>query len=143
MLKLYHGTTSVCAVKVRLVLAEKRLEWESELLNLQRGEQMRPEYLALNPNGVVPTLVHDGNAVIESAVLRLRPSTLGSLTYGFLYIGNSSRRALSCAIYRSLRTKRLRKSTRPSLIRNMLAWPSPSNGIFPSWSGYCASGPTR
>lgn len=69
MLKLYHGTTSVCAIKVRLVLAEKGLEWDSELLNLQRGDQHRPEYLELNPNGVVPTLVHDGNVVIESSVI--------------------------------------------------------------------------
>lgn len=69
MLKLYHGTTSVCAVKVRLILAEKQLDWESELLNLQRGEQMHPAYLELNPNGVVPTLVHDGNVIIESTVI--------------------------------------------------------------------------
>lgn len=69
MLKLYHGTTSVCAIKVRLVLAEKGLDWDGELLNLQRGDQHRPEYLSLNPNGVVPTLVHDGNVIIESSVI--------------------------------------------------------------------------
>lgn len=69
MLKLYHGTTSVCAIKVRLVLAEKALDWDGELLNLQRGDQHRPEYLELNPNGVVPTLVHDDNVIIESSVI--------------------------------------------------------------------------
>lgn len=69
MLKLYHGTTSVCAIKVRLVLVEKGLDWEGEILNLQRGDQHQPDYLKLNPNGVVPTLVHDGNVITESSVI--------------------------------------------------------------------------
>jgi glutathione S-transferase len=69
MIKLYHGTTSVCAIKVRLVLAEKGLDWEGEILNLQQGDQHTPEYLKLNPNGVIPTLVHDGNVIIESSVI--------------------------------------------------------------------------
>ena len=65
MLYLYHGTTSVCAIKVRLTLAEKALPWEGEVLWLQRGDQYRPEYLKLNPNAVVPTLVHDDKVIIE------------------------------------------------------------------------------
>jgi glutathione S-transferase len=68
MLKLYHGYTSVCAQKVRLVLAEKGLEWESHVLLLD-GDHLEPEYLKLNPNGVVPTLVHDGNVLVESTVI--------------------------------------------------------------------------
>lgn len=69
MLFLYHGTTSVCAAKVRLALAEKELAWEGEVLDLQRGDQHRPDYRKLNPNGVVPTLVHDGQVVIESTLI--------------------------------------------------------------------------
>jgi glutathione S-transferase len=69
MLYLYHGTTSVCAIKVRLTLAEKALPWEGEILSLQKGDQYRPEYLKLNPNAVVPTLVHDGKVVIESTLI--------------------------------------------------------------------------
>jgi glutathione S-transferase len=69
MLKLYHGSTSVCAIKVRLALEEKGLAWESELLDLQRGDQHHPRYVALNPNAVVPTLVHDGRVVIESTLV--------------------------------------------------------------------------
>ena len=34
-----------------------------------KGEHLTPEYLALNPNGVVPTLVHDGIAIIDSSVI--------------------------------------------------------------------------
>jgi glutathione S-transferase len=68
MLELYHGTTSVCAQKARLTLAEKGLEWESHLMALN-GDQLDPAYLKLNPNGVVPTLVHDGNVIVESTVI--------------------------------------------------------------------------
>ena len=69
MLLLYHGSTSVCSIKVRVALAEKRLEWSGELLDLMRGDQHRPEYGKLNPNHVVPTLVHDGRVVIESTLI--------------------------------------------------------------------------
>ncbi len=69
MLYLYHGTTSVCAIKVRLTLAEKSLPWQGEVLALQKGDQFRPDYLKLNPNAVVPTLVHDGKVVIESTII--------------------------------------------------------------------------
>lgn len=69
MLKLYQGRTSVCAIKVRLIFAEKGLDWEPVNLNLRAGEQHRPEYLKLNPNGVVPTLIHDDFVLIESSVI--------------------------------------------------------------------------
>lgn len=69
MLYLYQGSTSVCSVKVRLALAEKGLAYDSEVLDLQRGDQHRPEYAKLNPNEVVPTLVHDGKVVIESTLI--------------------------------------------------------------------------
>jgi glutathione S-transferase len=68
MLKLYHGRTSVCSIKARLALAEKEVPWESALLTL-RGDQFDPGYLKLNPNAVVPTLVHDQTVVIESTVI--------------------------------------------------------------------------
>ena len=69
LLVLYHGSTSVCAIKVRVALAEKALEWDGELLDLMRGDQHRPEYAKLNPNRVVPTLVHDGKVLIESTLI--------------------------------------------------------------------------
>lgn len=69
MLTLYHGNTSVCSAKARVALAEKGLEWESALLNLGKDEHMAPEYLKLNPDAVVPTLVHNGLVVRESSVI--------------------------------------------------------------------------
>lgn len=69
MLTLYHAAHSTCSQKVRIVLAEKGLDWESRLVNLARNEHLTPEYLAINPNGVVPTLVHDGQVIMDSSVI--------------------------------------------------------------------------
>src|ERR1019366_6852194 len=68
-LELYHGLASTCSKKVRLCLFEKGLPFKSRLLDLQKFEQHEPEYLALNPNGVVPTLVHGGRPIIESSII--------------------------------------------------------------------------
>ena len=65
-LHLYHAAISNCAMRVRMVLEEKSLPWESHLLDLAKGETHTPEYFGINPNGVVPTLVHDGVVIIES-----------------------------------------------------------------------------
>jgi glutathione S-transferase len=54
---------------VRFVLNAKGLPFTEHKLDLLAGDQLKPEYLALNPNGVVPTLDHDGNVVIDSAVI--------------------------------------------------------------------------
>ncbi len=67
-LTLYHNDMSVCAQKVRLCLAEKQLAYEDRHLNLRAGDQKRPEY-ALNPNGYVPTLVHDDFVLGEFTVI--------------------------------------------------------------------------
>jgi glutathione S-transferase len=69
MLELYHSNWSICAQKVRLVIAEKELDVVAHHLDLRARDQQRPEYLKLNPQGYVPTLVHDGRAVIESALI--------------------------------------------------------------------------
>jgi glutathione S-transferase len=68
MLELYHNVNSVCAQKVRVALAEKGLAYKEHLIDL-RGGQFDPAYMKLNPNAVVPTLVHDGRPVIESSVI--------------------------------------------------------------------------
>jgi glutathione S-transferase len=50
-------------------LAEKGLPWEGRRAGpASRSERRRPDYLALNPNGVVPTLEHDGRVVVESTL---------------------------------------------------------------------------
>jgi glutathione S-transferase len=69
MLILYHNDMSTCAQKVRAVLAQKDLPWEGHKLNLRTGEQHQPQFLKINPRGVVPALVHDGNVIIESNII--------------------------------------------------------------------------
>lgn len=69
MLELYHNNMSTCSQKVRLCLAEKGLAWTDRHVNLRAGEQHQPEYLALNPKGVVPTLVDDSTVIVESTVI--------------------------------------------------------------------------
>jgi glutathione S-transferase len=69
MLELYHDWRSFCSIKVRLCLAEKGLPWESRVIDLMKLEHTTPEYLKLNPNGVVPTLVHDGIPIHESTLI--------------------------------------------------------------------------
>ena len=68
-LALYHNDMSSCAQKVRLLLAEKGLEWESRHLDLRAGEHQKDWYIKLNPRAVVPTLI-DGDIVVpESNVI--------------------------------------------------------------------------
>jgi len=68
-LELWHNGLSTCSQKVRLVLAEKGLEFTSHEVNLVAGEQHAPEYVKLNKNHVVPTIAHDGHVLIESSLI--------------------------------------------------------------------------
>jgi len=69
MIALYHFGFSTCSQKVRLVLAEKGIEFESREINLMAGGQHDPEYAKLNPKHVVPTLIHDENVLVESSLI--------------------------------------------------------------------------
>jgi len=71
MLTLYHYDHSTAAQKIRIALSEKQLEWESRHLDtsVTKREHFSPEYLKINPRGIVPTLVHDGKAIRESQVI--------------------------------------------------------------------------
>jgi glutathione S-transferase len=69
MFTLYNAPQSTCSQRVRFVLNAKRLPFTEVKLDLLAGDQLEPDYLKLNPNGVVPTLDHDGNIVIDSAVI--------------------------------------------------------------------------
>jgi glutathione S-transferase len=66
---LYNAPQSTCSQRVRFVLNAKGLPFEEVKLDLLAGDQLKPDYLKLNPNGVVPTLDHDGSVVIDSTVI--------------------------------------------------------------------------
>jgi glutathione S-transferase len=67
--KLYNAPQSTCSQRVRFVFNGKRIPFDEVRLNLLAGDQLKPDYLKLNPNGVVPTLDHDGAIVIDSTVI--------------------------------------------------------------------------
>ncbi len=63
---LLHFKASSCSQKVRILLGEKCIEWESHPVDLMAHEHATPWYLGINPRGVVPVLVHDGVVHVES-----------------------------------------------------------------------------
>ena len=69
MIVLYHALHSTCSQKVRICLYEKGVAWESRLVAIDRKEHLTQEYLRLNQNGVVPTLVDDGQPIVDSSVI--------------------------------------------------------------------------
>jgi glutathione S-transferase len=68
-IELYHFPDSLCSQKVRLALAEKGLEWQSHILNLLTFENLQPNYVRINNKAVVPTLVHNGKVICNSAII--------------------------------------------------------------------------
>jgi glutathione S-transferase len=66
---LYNAPQSTCSQRVRFVLNAKSLPFAEIKLDLLAGDQLKPDYLKLNPNGVVPTLDHDGAIIIDSSVI--------------------------------------------------------------------------
>lgn len=70
MLTLYNAAHSTCSQKVRICLAEKKLPFKDIKLDLGKAkEHLRPDYLKINPNGVVPTLVDDDDIIVDSSVI--------------------------------------------------------------------------
>jgi glutathione S-transferase len=68
-IKLYDSKVSPYARKVRLLAAELEIPIEKISLDFQKGEPRKPEYLALNPNGKVPTIDDDGVVLWESIAI--------------------------------------------------------------------------
>jgi glutathione S-transferase len=69
MLKLYDYPDCPFAQKVRVVLAEKDLEYEKVFVDLRKGEQKTPEFLRMNPYGKVPVLVDEDETIYDSTVI--------------------------------------------------------------------------
>ncbi|MBJ20660.1 MAG: glutathione S-transferase family protein [bacterium] len=85
--ELYHNALSLCSMKSRVCLAELRIPYKShpiDLIETGRYENIRPAFLAVNPSGTVPVLLHDGHPVYESHeqiryVARFAPEGVASL----------------------------------------------------------------
>ena len=69
-MRLFHAWLSSASRRVRLCLAEKNIPYESVAVDLSRQEQHAPEFLAMNPNGVVPALeIAPGRFLHESSTI--------------------------------------------------------------------------
>lgn len=69
MSTLLYGSPSTASLVVHWLLIELEIEHELHMLDFDKQEQKLPEYLKLNPAGVVPTLVMDGQTITEAAAI--------------------------------------------------------------------------
>ena len=69
MMILHHGWRSSASRRVRLCLEEKGLSYEGHVVDMAKMEHHSPEYLKINPMGVIPTLIHDGKPLHESGTI--------------------------------------------------------------------------
>jgi glutathione S-transferase len=94
MLTLYHSAQSR-SVRPRWLLEELAVPYELKRLNLESGDQKKPEFLKINPNGAVPALVDGDVKLFESAAIceyladkfpekRLAPG-VGTAARGYYY----------------------------------------------------------
>ena len=65
-MKLYGYFRSSAAFRVRIALHLKQLPYDGAFIHLRRGDQSQPEFLAVNPQGLVPALEIDGERLIQS-----------------------------------------------------------------------------
>jgi glutathione S-transferase len=69
-LTFYYAPMSTASI-TELVLEELGVPCDRVKLDLQKGDTKKPEFLAVNPNGKVPCIVHDGTAIWESAAITI------------------------------------------------------------------------
>lgn len=69
MIRLFEYPPSSNCQKIRLVLAEKKLPYESVMINLRKNEQKDAGYLKINPYGLVPAMEDEGIFMYESTII--------------------------------------------------------------------------
>ena len=67
-MKLYGYFRSSAAFRVRIALNLKGLDYEQAFIHLRKGDQRSPDYLRLNPQGLVPALVAKDGAVLTQSL---------------------------------------------------------------------------
>src|SRR6202011_6247861 len=68
-MKLYGYFRSSAAFRVRIALNLKKLDYESAAIHLRRNDQTKPDSLAVNPQGLVPSLDDGGRTLIQSLAI--------------------------------------------------------------------------
>ncbi|PSW62018.1 glutathione S-transferase family protein [Photobacterium kishitanii] len=125
-LHLYHTGFSNCSMRVRIALEEKGLPWTSHLIDLSKGENLTLDYIGINPNAVVPTLVDNGVVIIDSAdiidyldktysptSLRPQSETEQQQMYNWIYLARDNHLSIKTYMYGN--TASLKKMKRTAL----------------------------
>ncbi|MGH7062280.1 MAG: glutathione S-transferase N-terminal domain-containing protein, partial [Stellaceae bacterium] len=68
-MKLYGYFRSSAAFRVRIALNLKGLPCDAAFVHLRRNDQTQPDYLSVNPQGLVPALEDDGRVLIQSLAI--------------------------------------------------------------------------
>jgi maleylacetoacetate isomerase len=68
-MKVYGYFRSSAAFRVRIALNLKKLDYENAAIHLRRNDQTKPDYRAVNPQGLVPTLDDGGRTLIQSLAI--------------------------------------------------------------------------
>ena len=68
-MKLYSFFRSSAAFRVRIALNLKKIAYETVAIHLRRGDQSKPDYRGVNPQGLVPTLEDGGRKLIQSLAI--------------------------------------------------------------------------
>lgn len=69
MIRLYDFKSSPNCQRVKVVLAEKNLSYDTVTVDLRKQEQKTPEFLKLNPYGKVPVLIDNATVLYESCII--------------------------------------------------------------------------
>jgi glutathione S-transferase len=69
MLKLYHAEPVANSLKTLIAVKEKGLQFQSIYIDLHKFEQHEPWFVAINPEGQVPVLDHDGHIITHTTVI--------------------------------------------------------------------------
>jgi glutathione S-transferase len=66
---IFYYAPMTSATRIHWALEELEMPYEKKKIDLAKGEQKAPEYLAMNPNGKVPLVFEDGVAIYESLAI--------------------------------------------------------------------------
>ena len=69
MIEVYYAAPSIYGRKVLAVLEEKGLDYTIKKMSFSSADNQKEEYLKLNPNGEIPTIVDDGSVIYESTAI--------------------------------------------------------------------------
>ncbi len=64
----FYMTPGSCSTGIHILLEEAGLAFEAHIVNLVRGDHLKPEYLAINPNATIPTLLRDDGVALTDFV---------------------------------------------------------------------------